>query len=126
MNCPSKVRIHRFRDTVAISFIGIDAETIYLSESDAVALVECCSKVSAEISRKPFSESTVGSMSFQCAPDPLPTPKKGALMAYTGPVRDLQNKQVKFKRETPRSGWYVCEHDGKDYKFSPVFLEEVK
>lgn len=66
MKKPKSIQVHRFRDTCAISFLGMKGETIYLHANDANQLAACMESVVDDIRARPFVQSTVGTVNFFC------------------------------------------------------------
>lgn len=49
--------LHRFRDTVAVCFVGLDGATAYHSASEARALADALNRAADDIETREFSES---------------------------------------------------------------------
>ena len=50
-------RVHRFRDTVAVCFTGVDGVTVYLSASEARALSDTLNRAAESVETTNFIES---------------------------------------------------------------------
>lgn len=57
-----RVSIHRFGDKAAVSFLGVDGETVYLGAKQAKKVAAALNKCAREIRGIKFSGSTFGTV----------------------------------------------------------------
>lgn len=66
MNRPASIQVHRFRDNVAVAFLGIDGETVYMEAGLARQLGEELLRAAADVRERPrFSASEYGTVTLQ-------------------------------------------------------------
>lgn len=71
MNRPESAEVHRFRDTVTVSFFGCEDGTTYLDPGSALALADALRAAAEDCIRQPrFASSTIGTLRVEVPPKP--------------------------------------------------------
>lgn len=76
MKVTESARVHRFRELVAVDFKNPDTETLYLSERAAFQVGHVLAEYSADVQRKTFQESTLGTVTIQGSAESKAKPKQ--------------------------------------------------